>query len=92
MASLRPGQVTSYGAVARATGATPRQVGGFLARSFAGPWWRVVASDGRISTFRRAHEIGREQVRLLRAEGVAFLAEDRVDPAALAEPDSPWDA
>jgi methylated-DNA-protein-cysteine methyltransferase-like protein len=69
IASLRAGEVVSYGWVAAEAGfpGHARTVGVFLATAAEGlPWWRVVRADRRIVSPSRA-----EQVELLRAEGVA---------------------
>lgn len=51
VASLPPGEVSTYGEVAREAGApgAARAVGNLL-RGSGGrlPWWRVVAADGRL--------------------------------------------
>ena len=50
------GRVTSYGAIAAAVGAGPRQVGTVLSRHGAPvPWWRVVRADGSLPA---SHEDG----------------------------------
>jgi methylated-DNA-protein-cysteine methyltransferase related protein len=72
VASLAPGEVVTYGEVAREAGApgAARAVGNLL-RGTDGrlPWWRVVAADGRlvpgIEVEHRAH---------LEAEGVEVRA------------------
>jgi methylated-DNA-protein-cysteine methyltransferase related protein len=65
--ALRPGDVVTYGEVAREAGypRAARAVGGFLARSDGYPWWRVVTTTGRLVP---GHEA--EQARRLREEGV----------------------
>ncbi|HXY46136.1 MAG TPA: MGMT family protein [Acidimicrobiales bacterium] len=66
--SLRPGEVVTYGEVAREAGheGAARAVGTFLARDGSElAWWRVVTSTGRLVP---GHE--REQARRLRREGV----------------------
>jgi methylated-DNA-protein-cysteine methyltransferase related protein len=70
IASLRPGEVATYGEVAAEAGypGAARAVGGVLARSDGLPWWRVVAANGRLVP---GHEA--EHARRLRAEGVAVL-------------------
>ncbi len=74
VARLRPGEVATYGEIAEEAGypRAARAVGGVLARSDGVPWWRVVASTGRLVP---GHE--REQARRLRNEGVR-LAGGRV--------------
>jgi methylated-DNA-protein-cysteine methyltransferase-like protein len=65
---LAPGEVLTYGEVAKEAGypGAARAVGNVLARGEGLPWWRVVASGGRLVP---GHE--REHARRLRAEGVA---------------------
>jgi methylated-DNA-protein-cysteine methyltransferase-like protein len=80
------GQVSTYGAVARAAGlpGRARQAGFALRVAPAAlhlPWHRVVAAGGRIAFPRSSREY-REQARRLRAEGVS-VAEGRVERGAL---------
>ena len=66
--ALQPGEVVSYGEVAVQAGyelGASRGVGNVRARHHGLPWWRVVASDGRLVP---GHE--EEHARRLRAEGV----------------------
>ncbi|MGD0082974.1 MAG: MGMT family protein [Acidimicrobiales bacterium] len=68
LAGLQPGEVVTYGEVAREAGfaGAARAVGMLLARAGSDlPWWRVVTSTGRLVP---GHE--REHARQLRAEGV----------------------
>lgn len=69
IAGLAPGEVVTYGEVAREAGApgAARAVGNVLARSDVAdlPWWRVVQASGRLPL---GHE--QEAARRLRAEGV----------------------
>lgn len=68
VASLRPGEVTTYGEVAAEAGhpGAARAVGTFLRRHGGGlPWWRVVTASGRLAPGKEV-----EQARRLRAEGV----------------------
>jgi alkylated DNA nucleotide flippase Atl1 len=68
IASIRPGEVATYGEVAREAGyeGAARAVGTLLARDGSDlPWWRIVTSTGRLVP---GHE--REHTRRLRAEGV----------------------
>lgn len=88
IAAIPPGRVTTYGAVARAAGlpGRARQAGYALKiapRSLLLPWHRVVAAGGRIA-FPRSTLQHREQVRRLRAEGVA-VRNGRVGRAALSD-------
>lgn len=51
-ASLREGEVVSYGDLAERAGrpAAPRAAGALLAKSLTSlPWWRVVYADGRLA-------------------------------------------
>jgi methylated-DNA-protein-cysteine methyltransferase related protein len=67
--STRPGEVLTYGEVAREAGRpqAARAVGSALARHGSGvPWWRVVSASGRLVPGREADHRDR-----LEAEGVA---------------------
>ena len=82
------GQVSTYGAVARAAGlpGRARQAGLALRvapRAMQLPWHRVVGAGGRI-VFPESSPAHREQTRRLRAEGVAVKA-GRVAAAALTD-------
>jgi methylated-DNA-protein-cysteine methyltransferase related protein len=82
------GQVSTYGAVARAAGFPGRaRQAGFALRVAPAelqlPWHRVVGAGGRI-VFPPASAAHREQARRLRAEGV-HVAAGRVEPGALTE-------
>lgn len=77
IATLVPGEVVSYGEVARRAGrrGAARAVGAFLAEYGSDlPWWRVVRADGRLA----AHKVG-EQARRLRAEGVDVIGDRVID-------------
>ena len=77
VAGLAPGEVVSYGEVARRAGqrGAARAVGGFLAAHGGGlPWWRVVRADGTLAD----HKV-REQAQRLRAEGVDVVGGRVVD-------------
>lgn len=65
--STEPGDVMSYGEVAAEAGkpGAARAVGGVLKKVDGLPWWRVVASDGRLIP----HD-PRQHAELLAAEGV----------------------
>jgi len=66
--AIPPGEVMTYGEVALEAGfpGAARAVGGVMAGSDGTlPWWRVVASNGRLVP---DHEV--EHARRLRAEGV----------------------
>jgi methylated-DNA-protein-cysteine methyltransferase-like protein len=82
------GQVSTYGAVARAAGfpGRARQAGFALRVAPAAlhlPWHRVVGAGGRI-VFTRSSAEYQEQARRLRAEGVPVTA-GRVAPRALTD-------
>jgi methylated-DNA-protein-cysteine methyltransferase-like protein len=82
------GQVSTYGAVARAAGFPGRaRQAGFALRVAPKvlnlPWHRVVAAGGRIAFPKSSREY-HEQERRLRAEGVR-VAEGRVERGALTE-------
>lgn len=85
--SLIPrGQVSTYGAVARAAGLAgrARQAGRALRvapKDLNLPWHRVVGAGGRI-VFPSASREYREQARRLRAEGVTVRA-GRIPPTAI---------
>lgn len=72
IASLRPGEVLTYGEVAAEAGhpGAGRAVGSFLRRCQVDlPWWRVVGAGGRLRT-----PVPDRQAELLRAEGVTVDA------------------
>jgi len=74
------GKVISYGQIARMLGRprAARQVGWAMRFCPDGlPWWRVVMADGTVTGGMYAAE----RKRLLETEGVAFLADGRVDMA-----------
>jgi methylated-DNA-protein-cysteine methyltransferase-like protein len=82
VAAIPEGCVTTYGAIARHLGVSARQVASVLATFTAEesaelPWFRVVAANGVVSTVKLG-AVGRRQVRLLRAEGVAVRNGNRV--------------
>src|SRR6516165_3203400 len=82
------GQVSTYGAVARAAGipGRARQTGFALRvapKALHLPWHRVVGAGGRI-VFTRSSAEYQEQARRLRAEGVPVTA-GRVAPRALTD-------
>lgn len=82
------GQVSTYGAVARAAGLPGRaRQAGFALRvapdELNVPWHRVVGAGGRI-VFPPASRSASEQARRLRAEGVA-VRHGRIDKAALTD-------
>jgi methylated-DNA-protein-cysteine methyltransferase-like protein len=76
---LAPGEVVSYGDIAEDAGfpGRARAVGHLLATRDGLPWWRVVATNGRLVP---GHEA--EQARRLRAEG-ATVEHGRVRSAPL---------
>ena len=84
------GQVSTYGAVARAAGLPGRARLTGLALRLAPdgmhlPWHRVLGAGGRI-VFPKASPRFREQARRLKAEGVA-VKDGRVAPTRIMTPD-----
>jgi methylated-DNA-protein-cysteine methyltransferase related protein len=82
------GQVSTYGAVARAAGLPGRARLTGLALRIAPdemnlPWHRVLGAGGRI-VFPKSSRHYREQAKRLKAEGVASR-DGRVDPARIAD-------
>lgn len=74
VAGISPGQVMSYGEVARVAGFPrySRMVSGAMGRSPEPlPWFRVVRSN-RTLAFEPGSESYREQAQLLKQEGVLF--------------------
>jgi methylated-DNA-protein-cysteine methyltransferase-like protein len=67
---LRLGEVVTYGEIAAQAGypGAARAVGNILRNSSGLPWWRVVASDGRL-----VPGLEREQERRLIAEGTQVI-------------------
>jgi methylated-DNA-protein-cysteine methyltransferase-like protein len=80
------GQVATYGSVARMlTGRTgPARSVGWALHGLPPeivdevPWWRVINSQGRISTSCQEHTADEQRARLV-DEGVLFGPDDRVD-------------
>jgi methylated-DNA-protein-cysteine methyltransferase related protein len=75
IAQIPEGQVMTYGQVARVAGKprNPRQVGEILQGlqlETDHPWWRVINSAGRLSTYKVG--TGDLQKRLLEAEGIVI--------------------
>jgi methylated-DNA-protein-cysteine methyltransferase related protein len=67
ISGLQPGEVATYGEVAREAGfpGAARAVGNVLAASDGLPWWRVIRSTGGLAGGKPG-----EQARRLQAEGV----------------------
>ena len=67
---LQVGEVVTYGEIAAQSGypGAARAVGNVLRSSSGLPWWRVVASDGRL-----VPGLEREQERRLMAEGIQVI-------------------
>ncbi len=85
------GQVSTYGAVARAAGLPGRaRLTGFALRvapkDINVPWHRVVGAGGRI-VFPKSSVHHREQSKRLRAEGI-LIADGRVDRSFIADLDA----
>ncbi len=75
VASLKEGEVVSYGDIAARAGrpGAPRAAGAFLAQSMSSlPWWRVVYADGRLPPCDPIHQTER-----LQSEGV-IVCDSRV--------------
>jgi methylated-DNA-protein-cysteine methyltransferase-like protein len=88
VASIPRGQVSTYGAVARAAGLPGRaRQTGFALRvapeELNLPWHRVMGAGGRI-VFPKTSRHFKEQARRLRAEGV-MVKDGRVAASAMAE-------
>jgi methylated-DNA-protein-cysteine methyltransferase related protein len=88
VASIPRGQVSTYGAVARAAGLPGRaRQAGFALRvapeELNLPWHRVLGAGGRI-VFPKSSRAYKEQARRLRAEGVA-VNDGRVAAAVMAQ-------
>lgn len=85
------GRVAGYGRLGRAL---PNPVSGlivgkWMARAPEGvPWWRVVASDGRLPVHKRDPGLAITQAAHLEAEGVAFLEDGRVDMSFAWDPEA----
>jgi methylated-DNA-protein-cysteine methyltransferase-like protein len=81
VAKIPEGRVASYGQIARALGRprSAREVGWAMRRCPDGlPWQRVVLADGAVA----GGEYAQLRKALLIEEGVAFLADGRVNMAA----------
>lgn len=74
--SIPAGKVLSYGQVGQLTEVPirAREVGHFMRTSWGVeiPWWRVVASDGRMATAKLDPRLAAEQRHHLEEEGVMF--------------------
>jgi methylated-DNA-protein-cysteine methyltransferase-like protein len=86
--TIPPGQVSTYGAVARAAGLPGRaRLAGFALRmapeEINVPWHRVVSAGGHIA-FPKLSRQHREQAQRLRAEGV-LLKDGRVNVSFITE-------
>jgi methylated-DNA-protein-cysteine methyltransferase related protein len=70
LTSVRPGEVLTYGELARLAGhpGAARAVGRVMSRSSGLPWWRVVTSQGRLVP---GHEGC--QAEFLRSEGIEVV-------------------
>jgi methylated-DNA-protein-cysteine methyltransferase-like protein len=81
--AIPDGRVTTYGAIGKHLGVTARQAAYVLARltpeeSASVPWYRVVASNGVVSTMKLG-SVGRRQVARLEAEGVSVTPRHKVE-------------
>jgi methylated-DNA-protein-cysteine methyltransferase related protein len=82
IAQIPEGHVMTYGQVARVAGKprNPRQVGEILQGLHLEtnhPWWRVINSSGRLSTYKVG--TGDLQKRLLEADGVVPDTNGKID-------------
>ncbi len=78
---IPPGNVASYGRIARMVKTGPRQVGYAMAALTSDqdvPWHRVINSKGELSPRKNGKEDERQR-QLLTEEGVLFDAKGRVD-------------
>lgn len=93
LARLIPaGQIATYGQLAKLAGSTARQAGYAMAALPAGsdvPWHRVINAQGMISE-RRGGGGQARQHRMLRAEGIDFDRQGRVDLATVRWPGPGW--
>lgn len=91
---IPPGQVATYGQLARLAGCTARVAGYAMAAvrpDHDVPWQRVINSQGRVSQRREGADGDVRQRRMLEAEGVRFDAYDRVDLGEVTWPGPGWD-
>lgn len=83
--SIPKGRCTNYGALGQSLS---QPVSGYLVGRWIAsappdiPWQRVVGKDGSCLTVKRDAALALEQERLLRAEGVPFTDDGRVNMAA----------
>jgi methylated-DNA-protein-cysteine methyltransferase related protein len=82
IAQIPEGHVMTYGQVARVAGKprNPRQVGEILQGLHLEtnhPWWRVINSSGRLSTYKVG--TGDLQKRLLEAEGIVMDSTGKIN-------------
>lgn len=78
---IPPGNVVSYGKIARMLNTGPRQVGYAMAAVTAElkvPWHRVINSKGELSLRKQGREDARQRALLLQ-EGIVFDQYGRVD-------------
>lgn len=75
VASIPPGSVSSYGAIAAAAELSSPRIVGWIMRTDSAdlPWHRVLRADGRVAEHLRTSQLER-----LRAEGV-LAVDGRVD-------------
>ena len=80
------GKVISYGALAKLANSSPRGVGSVMRTNpvpWAVPCHRVIHSDGRLGKLGGTVAGTKEKGRILRAEGVPFNANGRVNEKAM---------
>jgi methylated-DNA-[protein]-cysteine S-methyltransferase len=85
--AIPPGQISTYGALAKVLNSSPRAVGGALR---CNPWapevpcHRIIASDGFVGGFKGDWQKApsginqTEKLRLLKEEGISFTADGRL--------------
>ncbi|MBL8799278.1 MAG: MGMT family protein [Planctomycetia bacterium] len=86
VAAIPHGRISTYGVIARHVRCSPRQVAFVLARltpeeAERVPWFRVIAAGGVVSSTKLG-AVGREQIKRLRAEGVAVTPRNKVEDFA----------
>jgi O-6-methylguanine DNA methyltransferase len=82
------GKVISYGDLAKRSNSSPRGVGSIMASNpvpWAIPCHRVIHKDGRLGKYGRTIEGSAFKRAILRAEGVPFMSNNRVDSSAIIE-------
>ncbi len=84
---IPPGKVTTYGSIAKLIGITPRMVGKLLSLNDEAPiipCHRVVGKDGSLVGYSGAGGLEFKK-KLLRAEGVKFVSDYKVDKSYIVD-------